>query len=1725
MSSTKQFQDLAERMRNADITPVETHRVKNVFLLLACSLSCVEGWAAISVPLTIQEALYQGSVPGVARSNEPFCQGVPLADSAAITSVNVLGLTGATAGQFRILGRWPDGNAKWVEVCGILPSLNAGSTAIVTLTDAGTGNFGGSNLATDNGATITVATGAATFTIKKAHFNVVDQAVVSGTTVLATGSSQGLVITGPPATAPFPGNVTCTAGSCTVAYSSSNDPNSTCTIEKNGPVEAVLNCSGNHVDGSGNIYLHFTVREYFHLGKTSVKVTSILRNADYGASGTFASAFKGHQGYELRLKPNISGTLNYTFGNHTATPSTGTLNSSGGTDSAYLYQGESQFMISRDWCGYLCVPYTTDTGYSVVKNGTTVISGTDTQYPQGWADISNSNGVGVEIGVYQLAAYWPKSLEFNGGGTDVRIGIWARENSQPYYQSWPQHSTHDLYLNFHSSALPSPANSFLGFQHYLLARAPYSYYNNAQVFPYPLNDPTVEDSYYTNAVTTATPSTLSTNMGCCILDASPNNQNGAFALEATRFFAWGNGGGSNQTEFRWSFLMNFLNRGFTGRYLSSAQFYRYQTDSAYPRADGFTWNSHQADIDGFGYPANIVSQNSSLAISQDWADQEHGHTYGVEDYYYLSGDETIHDAISDQLVNHYTNQTNYSYPNGGGYGSFGGHVTTNGTAVAWVDGPNFSAASMVGQAMLLNGSPYVIASVTSATSLVLATSAGTNVATPYIIAGGVFNARSIGVQLLGMARLSKFLSETGDTTDAATTLQIGKNLYTMQVAPPLCLSGYPIGCSNGPINPPSGQWLTEGTSRTRGLPYTTQSGGTDWCGINYTAYRATSAFQSSIEQQGIMEFRAVAGSSWSEYWNSLDLAYGMSRAILSELYVNDGTGNWLNNGFRYYEAIDGDNNCTAPGEQGTPDSRFLPQPQQTVSETFLVKYAVDGDISWQTDFNMNLQKLMGALGMTTSDFGDYQIAAVINAINSYSGNTLQSQTITRFTDNGGGSYTIGWTTPPGTTLLRVKYGSLPIVDLIGFNSGTNTFIGNPATTMNWFAAANASGIPAPVAGAQTMTISTGITGLSASNFSVKAMAPATGSGPGTGTGPAAILQLISGNGQSGTGGQSLSNPFTVKVSDANGNPVSGVTVSFTITAGAGTLSVSQATTSSQGLASCTLTLGALAGTNTVVAAAGTLVGSPITFSATATGAAVGPAAVLLYVSGTGQSGPVAKPLTNPFVVEVTDAKGNPVSGIGVTFSIIAGGGSLTAGQVTTNSQGMASTLLTLGPAAGTNTVVASYGTLIGSPVTFSAIGTAGSAGASVTWNDQAQTSGWPGYGGYFTILFDPVAQQTILYSVLNGSESIYSTDLFFYNSTNNIWTHLGGTGSMVDNCVPDGPTWPGNRHPGWQMAIDTKRNFYWIAGGVCQGANLNDLYYLQLTSNPLNDTWHKVATPAHLPPIIDGAMAYDPDDDVLFLFGYDGGPSTNNNWVYCRTAENPTPGVPTAKQAGAGCTNPDDWNEIQPIGGVQPQGIAYPGMVYDTVTKKMIQFGGNSGSLIIAYNQTWAYDVPSKTWTQKALATIPPPIEVGLITAQPALAYNSATNKVLFHQASNTGAPADWQYDPVADTWTELSSSGGGPAIDTMMAYDSAKNVLVTFSRSGPGVADIWQGTLSSAGVSFSRCDLNHDGLINILDVQTAINQAIGLSTCGNGDVNSDGLCNIVDVQIVINASLGGSCQ
>lgn len=191
------------------------------------------------------------------------------------------------------------------------------------------------------------------------------------------------------------------------------------------------------------------------------------------------------------------------------------------------------------------------------------------------------------------------------------------------------------------------------------------------------------------------------------------------------------------------------------------------------------------------------------------------------------------------------------------------------------------------------------------------------------------------------------------------------------------------------------------------------------------------------------------------------------------------------------------------------------------------------------------------------------------------------------------------------------------------------------------------------------------------------------------------MEKVSGDDQRAPAGAQLPRPFEVSVLDQIGITAVGVTVSFNVTEGEGTLSIVDIATDGDGQAATTLTLGSQPGANTVdVITAGL---QPVTFSAV--GFVV--ARSLQGVSGFEQEGPPGTTLAEPFVVSVRDQNGNPFNGMAVTFSFTTGEGTLSEYSDTTGVDGHASTTLTFGNELGMVVVVATVKDL--DPVTFTAV--------------------------------------------------------------------------------------------------------------------------------------------------------------------------------------------------------------------------------------------------------------------------------------------------------------------------------------------------------------------------------------------------------------------------------------
>ena len=163
---------------------------------------------------------------------------------------------------------------------------------------------------------------------------------------------------------------------------------------------------------------------------------------------------------------------------------------------------------------------------------------------------------------------------------------------------------------------------------------------------------------------------------------------------------------------------------------------------------------------------------------------------------------------------------------------------------------------------------------------------------------------------------------------------------------------------------------------------------------------------------------------------------------------------------------------------------------------------------------------------------------------------------------------------------------------------------------------------------------------------------------------------------------------TVSVSQ-NGNPVAGQTVRFSVTPDDGTalLSTASVTTNRNGQASATLSTGSdSAGPYKVTA---TLNDGPTSGTVTVDTASPSPMlerTTLSIVSGDNQTGLTGGVWAAPFVVEVRDQYNTPLAGTTVTFTVLTGGGRLTAETTRTNANGLAASTLRLGTESGTNTV-------------------------------------------------------------------------------------------------------------------------------------------------------------------------------------------------------------------------------------------------------------------------------------------------------------------------------------------------------------------------------------------------------------------------------------------------------
>ena len=240
--------------------------------------------------------------------------------------------------------------------------------------------------------------------------------------------------------------------------------------------------------------------------------------------------------------------------------------------------------------------------------------------------------------------------------------------------------------------------------------------------------------------------------------------------------------------------------------------------------------------------------------------------------------------------------------------------------------------------------------------------------------------------------------------------------------------------------------------------------------------------------------------------------------------------------------------------------------------------------------------------------------------------------------------TLAFVQQPSTVAMNAAMSPAVTVKAVDANGQTvTTFTGNVSLTLGTNptgATLNGTTTVAAVAGVatfSTLSVSKPGTGykLSAGSGTVSTIA----SNAFTVSPVASSLSLFAGDGQTAAIRSTLSQ-IAVKVADANGEGVAGVTVTFAVASGGGSIVVDNGITDANGLARVTWTLGNTIGSQSITATSGTLSGSPLTINATGTAL---PAVALAFAQQ--PSSVLKNVMMSPAVtVRAVDVDGNVVTG-------------------------------------------------------------------------------------------------------------------------------------------------------------------------------------------------------------------------------------------------------------------------------------------------------------------------------------------------------------------------------------------------------------------------------------------------------------------------------------------------
>jgi hypothetical protein len=201
------------------------------------------------------------------------------------------------------------------------------------------------------------------------------------------------------------------------------------------------------------------------------------------------------------------------------------------------------------------------------------------------------------------------------------------------------------------------------------------------------------------------------------------------------------------------------------------------------------------------------------------------------------------------------------------------------------------------------------------------------------------------------------------------------------------------------------------------------------------------------------------------------------------------------------------------------------------------------------------------------------------------------------------------------------------------------------------------------------------------------------------------ITVVAGDKQSGVPGQALATPLTIALTAADGSPLAGDTISWSVVTGSGSLSATSVVTDVAGGASVTWILGNEVGPQSVKASVRWKTGfggnGVSNFDAPFTATVVPPQ--LSVVSGDSQTAMIGRFLPQRLAIAVIGPSGAGVPGLAVEWKVMTGGGQFSESSSLTDAQGQAWATWRLGATPGVQSVAATVTGFPSSSATFSAI--------------------------------------------------------------------------------------------------------------------------------------------------------------------------------------------------------------------------------------------------------------------------------------------------------------------------------------------------------------------------------------------------------------------------------------